>query len=411
MANTILTPTIIAREALMILENNLVMPKLVYQGYENEFTNMKNGYKIGSSITIRKPADFTVRQGRVMQVQDVVEGSTTLSIDQQKGVDFEFTSADLTLSIGEIADRVLKPAMVQLANDVDSSLTGLYSSVPNWVGTPGQTINSFDDFAVGTERLNEFGVPLDDRYAVLSATDNRGMTSQQTALYMQDVAKEAYRKGTIGMIDGVDTYMDQNIKTHTVGVATGTPLVNGANQNVLYSAVKDTNAQTIITDGWTASAAILKKGDIFTLAGVFAVNSVSKATLPFLRQFVVNADISADGSGNATINITPPIIVGGANATVSAAPADNAVITVLGTASTNYRQSMMFHKNAFAFVSLPLEPPNDGRKFSRERYKGVSVRVVPVFDGINDLNKWRLDVLYGVKCIDPRLATRISGTP
>jgi hypothetical protein len=413
MANAVLTPTVIAKEALMILENNLVMTKLVYDGYEDEFSKQVNGYKIGTSLTIRRPTDFTVRSGRTMQVQEVVEGSTTLSVDQQEGIDFEFTSADLTMSIDKFDERILEPAMIQLANDIDSKLTALYKDIPNWVGTPGQVINSFDDFAVGTERLNEFGVPMPGRNAVLSPTDDRGMKSQQTALYLQGPAGEAYRRGKIGMVDNVDTYMDQNVKTHTVGVATGTPLVNGAGQTSNYADVKSTMTQTLNTDGWTNSTTgILKKGDVFTIAGVYAVNPVSKETKPFLRQFVVTADVNSGAStGPAALTISPPIITSGAQQTVSAAPADDAAITVLGTGGTGYRQSMIFHKNAFAFVSVPLAAPNDGRKFSRQRYKGLDLRIVPVYDGINDLNKWRLDVLFGVATLDRRLATRVSGTP
>lgn len=413
MANTVLTPTIIAREALMILENNLVMTKLVFDGYQKEFSREVNGYNQGSSITVRRPAQFGVRNGRVMQVQDVVEGSTTINLDQQLGVDFEFTSADLTLNIKDLGDRVMKPAVVPLANAVDAALTNLYKDVYNWVGTPGQVINSFDDFAVGTERLNELAVPMEDRVAVLNARDDRGMKSQQTALYIQGPAGDAYRKGKIGMIDNVDTYMDQNVKTHTVGVATGTPLVNGANQVSTYDAVKNSFQQTLNTDGWTNSTTnILRKGDVFTIANVFAVNPVDGTTKSFLRQFVVVSDVNSGAStGPAALTISPPIITSGPQQTVSAAPADDAPITVLGTGGVGYGQSMIFHENAFAFVSAPLAPPNDGRKFARESYKGINVRVVPVYDGVNDLNKWRLDILFGVKTLDPRLATRISGTP
>lgn len=412
MANTILTPTIIAKEALMVLENNLVMTKLVYRGYEDEFPEAKNGYKTGSSVTIRRPTDFTVRDGAVAQQQDVVEGSTTVTVDKQKGIDFKFTSSQLTLSIGELSERVIKPAMVQLANQIDSDLLALYSSVPNWAGTPGQTINSFADFNKGPTLLNDFAVPTDDRYAVLSPTDNDGMLSSQTALYIQDAARDAYRRGALGMIGNTDTYMSQNVRTHTVGVATGTPRVNGASQNVTYASVKDTYTQTLNTDGWTNSTTgILKAGDVFTIANVYAVNPVSKATLPRLRQFTVTATADSGAStGPAALTITPPIITSGAFQTVDSAPADDALITVVGTGGTSYAQNMVFHKNAFAFVSVPMELPPGAVNPTRQSYKGISVRLIPYYDGTNDASNWRLDVLYGVKAIDPRLATRLSGT-
>ena len=411
MANTIVTPDIFAKEAVMILENELVMAKQVYRGHEKEFTNSVNGYAIGNTVSIRKPTDFTVRSGANASNQDAVEGSTSITVDTMKGVDFSFTSTELTLDIRDLSERVIRPAMIQLANAVDVDVMSLYNTVPSWVGTPGQTINSFADFAKGPERLDELAVPQ-DRSAVLSPADQWGLIGTQTGLYIQGAANDAYRNGSLGKIGGVDTYMSQNVPTHIVGVATGTPRVNGASQDVTYATVKDTGTQSLITDGWTNSVTgILKKGDVFTIAGVYAVNPVSKATLPFLRQFVVMADADSGAStGPATLTISPPMITSGAQQTVSAAPADNAAITVLGTGGTGYRQNMIFHKNAFSLAMVPLVKQPGAIDVARQSYKGISVRVTPYYTGSSDTSAWRLDILYGKKAIDPRLATRLSGT-
>jgi hypothetical protein len=246
----------------------------------------------------------------------------------------------------------------------------------------------------------------------MSASDYWGMLGSQTALFMQNTANDAYRRAKLGMIGNVDTYMAQNVATHTVGSAsgTGTPLVNGAAQTSLYTAVKNSNTQSLVTDGWGASKTF-KQGDVFTIASVFAVNPVTRATEDYLQPFVVNADTTSDSSGNATLNITPAIITSGAFQTVDSAPADNAAITMLGTASTGYKQNLAFHKNAFALTVVPMEMPAGAVGGARRSYNGLSVRVIPVYDGVNDASSWRLDVLYGVKAIDPRLATRLSGTP
>jgi hypothetical protein len=412
MANSTLTASVIAKEATMILENELVMAKKVYRGYESEFSNSVNGYTVGDSVSIRRPTDFTVRDGAVASDQDIVEGSTTLTVDKQKGVDFKFSSTELTLDIKVLSERVIKPAMVQLANQVDRDLMGLYANVPNWVGTPGQTINSFADFSKAPERLDSYAVPMDQRCATLSPADHWGLIGNQTGLYIQNAASSAYREGSLGKVGGIDTYMSQNVPTHTVGVATGTPLVNGGAQNVTYDSVKATMVQNLVTDGWTNSVAgIVKAGDVFTIAGVFAVNPVTKATLPFLKQFVVMDDANSGAStGPATLSIYPAIVSTGAFQNVSAAPADNAAITVVGTGGTGHAQNMVFHKNAFALAMVPLIMPSGAVGGARESYEGVSVRIQPYYDGTNDINKWRCDILYGVKAIDPRLATRVSGT-
>ena len=410
MANTVITPTIFAKEATMILNNELVMAKKVYRGLESDFGNAVNGYEPGDTISMRRPTDFTVRDGATASNQDVTEGKVALVVDKQKGVDFSFTSKELTLNIKELSERVIKPAMIQLANQVDRDLTALYSSVPNWVGTPGQVINSFADFAKGPERLDELAVPS-GRAAVLSPSDNWGLVGSQTSLYIQGAANSAYRKGDLGEIAGVNTSMSQNVATHTVGPLGGTPLVNGASQNTAYATNMNTNTQSLITDGWTAAAASrVKAGDIFTIAGVNAVNPVTKADLGFLRQFVVTADGSSDATGNLTLTISPPIISSGAFQNVSAAPADNAALTFLGTASTAYRQNLVFHKNAFGLAMAPLVSPPGAVDVARESLEGTSVRVIPYYTGSSDTSAWRLDILYGVKALDPRLAARLSGT-
>jgi hypothetical protein len=160
-----LTADIIAAEALMQLDNNLVMANKVYRA-EDDFSKNVNGYQVGDTINFRRPAQFELREGRIAAPQDVVEGKQSLVVNQYWGVDFRFTTQELTQNIKDISKRVIKPAMVKLANKIDQDLMGLYASVPWWVGTPGQTINSYSDFLVGVQRLDDMAVPLDDRHAV-----------------------------------------------------------------------------------------------------------------------------------------------------------------------------------------------------------------------------------------------------
>lgn len=405
MSNAFLNTSIIAKEALAVLDNNLVMAKLVYRGYEDEFSNSVNGYTPGSSISIRRPTDFTVRDGATAVNQDITEGTVTLSVDKQKGIDFGFTSQELTLNIKELSDRVIKPAMVQLANQIDSDLMGLYKYVPNWVGTPGQTINSFTDFALGPQLLDQYAVPTDGRAAVLSPADHWGLLGSQTSLYIQDAAKGAYREGSLGKIGGVDTYMSQNVPSFTAGAdVTGTVGASITTSTTTYASVKTTMQQTITTANVT-----LTPGDVIKIQYVNAVNPVTKADLGISKQFTV-----ISYSANSAV-IYPAMIWSGPfqNITVASGASgdlNGATITSIATAATAYPQNMMFHKNAFTLVMVPMVSPPGAVDVARESYKGTSVRLIPTYDGTNDRSNYRLDVLYGVKAIDPRLATRISGT-
>ena len=248
--------------------------------------------------------------------------------------------------------------------------------------------------------------------ALLSPSDFYGFVGSQTALYAPGLVQSAYRDGELGQVASVKTMKSQVVPTHTVGAHAGTPLVNGASQSVTYDTAKNTWTQSLITDGWSNSiTGILKAGDVFTIANVYMVNAKTKARTSVLQQFVVMADADSGAStGPATLTISPPIITSGPHQTVNAAPANDAGITVLGTASTGYVQNLAWHKNAMSLAFVPMEMPQAAYGGSRRTHNGVSIRVIPTYDAANDISKWRLDVLYGRKLTDPRLATRFAGT-
>jgi hypothetical protein len=180
---------------------------------------------------------------------------------------------------------------------------------------------------------------------------------------------------------------------------------------VTYDTAKNTWSQTLITDGW-ATSQDLKAGDVFTIAGVNMVNPRTKADTGILQQFVITADVTTNASAAADTNLTiaPPIITSGPHQTVTAVPADNAAITVLGTANTGYKQNLFYHKNAFAVAVVPLEMPQGVTDGARVTKNGLSIRLQPYYDGTNDVGNYRFDLLYGRKLIDPRIVTRGSGT-
>lgn len=413
MSNTTLTADIIASAAVTILDNNCVMGGLVHRGYEDDFGKKVNGYTVGETISIRRPTDFTVRNGATAVNQDVVEGKTTFTVDKQKGVDFKFTSQDLTLQIEDLADRVIKPAMIQLANQIDRDIMSLYKYVNNHVTIPAGGIDSFADFALAPTRMDTCAVPQDDRYAVLSPSDTWKMLGSQTALYIQDAAKGAYRNAKLGQIGGIDTYMSQNVPTHTTGSrAAASDVIAASFTGDTWAATKDTNYSTINVGTLSGATVTIKAGDTLTIADVYDVNPVTKEALPHLKMFTVVNNETASGSAVAALEVSPAIIPSGAQATVAFAAGvtdiNTKAVTFQGAASTGYTQNLFFHKNAFGLVMVPMVAPPGAVDVARRSYKGYSVRVIPYYDGLNDVSNWRLDVLYGVKCIDPRLAVRAS---
>ena len=413
MASTTLTADVIAKEALAIVENELGWVKKIHRAYEDEFDQKVNGYRVGDTISIRRPEDGTVRTGATMNTDDVIEGKVTLTIDQQIGTDFQFSTTDLTLKIEDLSERVIKPRMMNIINYMANDVaTVMYKGLYHWAGTAGQTINSFADFAKGPERLDEMAVPQSDRCAILSPTDHWALAGSAVSLNNTGAESSAYRRGSLGMIGGVDTYMSQLVPTHTNGTADNTtPLVKGASQTTTYDTVKNTWTGSLDTDGWD-TVSTLTAGTVFTIDGVYMVNPRTKATTTVLQPFVITANVTAQATttNSTTLTISPPIIVSGPHQTVNAAPANDATITVLGSASTGYKQNMVFHKGVMALACVPRARPAGVSDWSSQSYKGFSVSVEPVRDGRNDISMWRLDMIYGRKVIDPRLGTRLSGT-
>jgi hypothetical protein len=410
-ANTLVTPSIIAKMSLAYLDNELVMKKLVNSDYSDEFT------KVGSTINVRRPVQFEVRTGAVANMQAVQEVTVPVVMDQQIGVDFEFSSVDMTLTVEEWGERYAKPAMIQLANKIDRSLHDLYTSVWNWVGTPGSTINSFADYALAPQRLMEGAVPA-PYTGTLAPADHYGLAgSFANNVFSTSITEDAIKRARMPNVAGVDTYVTQNVSTLTTGTRTGgAPLTNGTTQTTTFLTSGGAFTQSLICDGFTAGNTIAA-GDVFTLgtlaSGMVAVNPVTKVSLGRLQQFtVVSTSNTADGGGNVTLTVSPPIITSGPQQTVSmtSANTDGLALTFLGSASTGYAQNMVFNKDAFLFVSRPMWKPEGAVNVAQQSYKGISARVIPTYDGINDTGGWRFDVLYGVKAVYPHLACRVSGT-
>jgi len=416
---TVLTPSVIAKRALARLENELGIIGLFHRAYEDEFTSQVNGYKKGDTISIRRPVDYVLRDGEVMNLQQSIEGKVDLTVDQVKGVDLSFSNKDMTLSISDFDERFLKSAVSTIVNGV--ALDCMQQFLPyvyNYVGTPNSVVDSFADFQLAVERADHMAIPQDSRNTILNPTDHARMVGSLTGVYIQSDAKGALRNGALGQLSNVETMMSQVVPAQDYGTADNTtPLTDGNAQEVTYDTVKNTWKQTLLTDGW-ATSKTLKQGQVFTIDGVYMVNPKTKQSTGILQQFVVLADTTtnANGASNTDFDVSPPIITSGPHQTVTySGNFDGRAIVLIGPASgtaATYRQNVLFAKGAFALAMVPMEMPQAvGDRGSRQTYKGLSIRLIPVYDGINNVEKWRLDVLYGRKCIDPRLAIRYSGTP
>ncbi|HEX8469565.1 MAG TPA: P22 phage major capsid protein family protein, partial [Brevundimonas sp.] len=262
MANALLSPKVYANTALALLTNQLVAAKMIDGQFSDTFQ------KKGDTIYVKRPPEFTLRTGPVVSIQDVVEGEQAVKIDRQIGVDFQFTSVEETLTVDSLMkSRSMKAATAQIAQGVDSVILGQYVNFPNWVGTPGQIIDSTQDFSLGPKRLDNLGVPMDGRFALMGPNDHYGLVGNFVGLNTQEgVANQALKEARLPRVQGVDPYMTQGMPTHTTGTRTNGTIA-GAAQQTTYVAAKATYTQTLNLAGLGAGGTV-KAGDVFSIAGV-----------------------------------------------------------------------------------------------------------------------------------------------
>jgi len=395
MPNTILTPTAVTRKALQILHQKLNFVGSINRAYDDSFAN--SGAKIGTTLNIRLPNEYTVRSGANISTQDTAETSVALPVTSQKGVDVTFSSAELTLQLDDFADRILEPAMAVLAANIEADALNMAKDVYQNVSNIGSPI-SLNKVLAARKVLNDSLVPMDNNRSVLLNTqDNLDLVDGLKGLFQDstEIAKQ-YRDGVMGRTAGF-TFMENTLlasqATGTAAATTGYT-VNGA---------VTTNGSTTVTVA--TGTTTFKAGDIFTVAGCNRVHPETKADTGVLQQFVVTADY-AGGAG--TLSFAPAIYTSGGrqNVTSGGMPNGNAISKV-GGASAVYKPSLAYHKNAFTFATADLQMPNGVDFAAREVFDGISLRVVRQYAISTDTFPCRIDVLYGYKTIRPQMACRI----
>lgn len=372
---TFMTPSIIAKEALMVLENETVLASLVYQAYSKEFQ------KVGSTVTIRKPASFTVDTfADTATAQTITESSVQVVLDNHLDVSFEVTTAELSLDVVSFSEQLIAPAMRAMAQRVDELLAALYVDVGGHTDVTATT-QVVGDIAQLREQLNLQKVPMGNRYAVLHPTTEARYLALDAFLHASKTGDtKALRQGSMGRVMGMDFYMDQNIAEHTVDANLALDkagAIKGAGVLAATSITVDALAGDV--------TAIVKAGDLLKIAG----DSFG---------YVVTAAATADGTAATDVIIVP------ISPALKQAEDDDAVVTFQDTHLAN----LAFHRNAFALVTAPLAPPIGGAKAAVENYKGLSCRAVYDYTMATKKNVISIDMLCGVKTLDNQLAACLS---
>ena len=395
MANTLLTPTAVTREALRILHQKCRFIGSINRQYDDSFA--KSGAKIGDSLKIRLPNQYIVRTGATLSAQDTSEISTTLQVATQKGVDVNFTSAELTLSLDDFSKRILDPAMSVLAAAIEADALSMYNQVYNFVGTAGTTPTALLTYLTARQKLVESLTPEGTWNMLVSPLAGATIVDSLKGLFQSSKELgEQYREGLMGTAAGFE-WMESTLAPTHANATDVTLTVNGPAQTGATLAI-----------GGVTNPSTITAGTAFTLPGVNRVHPETKVDTGVLQQFVVTAN-TVIAATTGTIPISPPITTSGAAQTVTASPTDTNALTILtGAASANHVQNLAYHKDAFALATADLVMPKGVHFAAREVFDGISMRIVQMYDITNDKLPCRIDVLYGFKAIRPQLACRVT---
>lgn len=402
MTNTLLTPTMVTREALRVLHQKLTFISTINRNYDDSFAI--SGAKIGSTLKIRLPNQYTIRTGATFTTQAVAETSVTLTVATQKGVDTEFTTADLALSLDDFSERILTPAMTALAANVEADALSMTNDVWQTVDNTANASVAMATILQGRQKLNDALAPVDNnRTALLSTQDSADLVNALKGLFQDSQAiKEQYREGMMGRTGGFDFYENTLLASLTTGTMSAVPAVIALDTITVGTATSTLNIGATNSLG----TGTLVVGDVFTIATLTRVHPETKANTGVLHQFVVTAAMPS--ATFSSIAFSPAIQMSGATQNVISTVISGQLIAKVGNSSRVTRQSLVYHKNAFAFVTADLALPKGLHFAAREVQDGISLRILSDYAMSSDTIGTRVDILYGFKTLRGSQAVKIA---
>lgn len=406
--NQLISTQLLTKHAVFEFKNSMNMLAKVDRQLDSKFAT-----KVGDTIDVRKRVRYNVVKGQDItgQINNTHEGKVSIKLEHYRTVPFDFDSIEQSHTVEYIAERYIRPAMIELSQEVETTIAEQYKKVWNFIGTPGTLPSTFKIVGEVAALMAETGVPKDMICGFYHPRTILELSDGLKNVFPNKIAKTAIEEAFIHKYAQIYIYENTSLVAHTNGTHTtgSTPLVAAAAQNVQYEDVNTTYDQDLLTDGWAATTAILKEGDVFTLAGVFTVNARTRKSTGQLQTFTVRADVTSDAAGLATIKVSPQIIIDGPYQTVDVVPADNAAITMVsGTEDTTYVQNLAFHRDAITVAFAKLRKPAGNVEYSQQSFDNVSIRLWANSDILTGESIWRFDILYAVEVQNPGFAVRTT---
>ena len=384
----------VTREALRIAHEKCQFIGTTDRQYDSSFA--QTGAKIGTALRVRKPNKYVRTTGsRVMDVQDQAEATSSITVATQDHVDMRFNSAELALKIDEISKRYIEPAVATLVSGIEADYLAFATKATYQIaGVDNTAITTLDTPGKARAKLNQQLAPKSDRYVQMDSVTMAGLVNGMSAYFNPSKdGSDRFREGLVARTSMADYYENERVWSMT----------NGADVAFALDTYQVIEGDADLT---VASWATPTAGMVFTIAGVYDVHPETKTAYSHLKQFTVLA-----GSTATSLLISPAIYssASGALQNVSALPTTTAVGTCFGTVSKTYVSPLMYHKEAFQFVTADLPLMDDAAKCVRRVQDGLSMRVWQASDIRNDELLMRIDILYGMAALRPEWACRMVG--
>lgn len=380
--------------------------------YDDRFA--QTGAKIGTSLNIRMPSKYSVRTGASLSAQDHVERSTPLTVSSQYGVDVSFTSVELTMNLDDFSQRIIEPAMAQLAAKIEGdAMAAAYKLVNNYTNATTDGLLTYKRFQQGGANITNNLGPLGQRSAILTPDSKVEFMDAVKGLFHEssNIAKQ-YREGMMGKTGGFDVYENTLLPSHTTGSLAGTPLTTGAALGTSTTANAWVSQTAMSVDGATSTTTV-KAGDILTFSGIYDVHPETKVKTGKLKTFVVQSDVTLTTAATTyEITVKPGVIYGSGNAYQNCvlsgvSDTDGLTVTRIGAASSAFGQDLQFHRDAFVFATADLEDVSQyGAWGARDSMDGISMRLARQYAISSDTVPCRIDILWGFGGLYPELANR-----
>ena len=372
----------------------------------------------GSVIDIKRPHDYnSIRTpgGDISGANksEIIAGKATAVVQDYFTAATEWANIEEALELDQL-EEIINPMAARIVTDLEVDYARFMMNNTGLVyGDPDVAVTKWSDVAGAGALMQATGVPMDDMWSyVMNPFVNTALADTQTGLSSgkDSLVDNAWEMAQISKnFGGLKAMTSNALGTRLSGDTVDREGTLDATPAPGYLTAKDTMTQSLDVTGFDATGTI-NAGDIIQITGRNRLNLSTRqvildgdgAEILWTATVVTGATMVA---GAGTIIVTGPAIqeTDGQYNTVDTALTSGDVITILGSAATNYQPSLFFHRQAFsiATVKLPKLFATDTTVVTED---GFSIRVSKYADGDANIQKVRFDLLPAFAVLNPFFA-------